>query len=282
MLAGDGGDELFGGNQRYADQYIFSFYERLPERLRRRVLEPAVPKARSSRFGLLRKLSSYVAQASVPLPARLQTYNSVVRFGPAEIFEPDFLADVDVERPQRVQDEQYGRAHAGSTLNRMLALDFKFTLADNDLRKVGRMCEVAGVEVRYPLLDDDIVDFSLRLPADYKVRGTRLRPFFKQALGDFLPAEILRKTKHGFGLPFGIWARDHPRLRALTYDMLAQLRQRRMVRPSYLDRLIRGHNDEHAAYFGGQMWVLMMLEQWLQAHAAQRAGPASPGSRILG
>ena len=69
------------------------------------------------------KLPSYVAQASVPLPARLQTYNSVVRFGPAEIFEPDFLADVDVERPQRIQDAQYRRAHASSTLNRMLALD---------------------------------------------------------------------------------------------------------------------------------------------------------------
>ena len=282
ILAGDGGDELFGGNQRYADQYIFSLYERLPERLRRRVLEPAVPKARSSRFGLLRKLASYVAQASVPLPARLQTYNSVVRFGPAEIFEPDFLADVDVDRPQRIQDAQYRSAHAGSTLNRMLALDFKFTLADNDLRKVGRMCEAAGVDARYPLLDDDLVDFSLRLPADYKLRGARLRHFFKQALSDFLPAEILGKTKHGFGLPFGVWARDHPQLRAFTYDTLTQLRQRRIIRPSYLDRLIRGHNDEHAAYFGGEMWVLMMLEQWLQEHAAQRAEPVARAAAAPG
>jgi asparagine synthase (glutamine-hydrolysing) len=275
LLAGDGGDELFGGNQRYADQYLFSLYDRLPERFRRRVLEPWVPRGRESRVGVVRKLASYVAQASVPLPARLQTYNSVVRFGADEIFQPDFVAGVDAERPQRIQDAVYAGARAHSTINRMLALDLKFTLADNDLRKVGRMCEIAGIDVRYPLLDDEVVDFSLRLPPAYKLRGTRLRYFFKRALRDLLPAEIRRKRKHGFGLPFGVWARDHPGLRALTYDTLVQLRRRGIVRPAYIDRLVRGHTDQHAAYFGGEIWVLMMLEQWLQAHALTSAGPVT-------
>ncbi len=54
----------------------------------------------------------------------------------------------------------------------------KFTLSDNDLRKVSRMCNAAGIEVRYPLLDEELVDFSCRLPVNYKVRYRRLHWFF--------------------------------------------------------------------------------------------------------
>src|SRR5687768_5667589 len=76
MLGGDGGDELFGGNVRYAKQHVFSLYERIPSLLRKRLVEPLV-------FGvpgggavpLIRKARSYVEQASVPMPARTETYN---------------------------------------------------------------------------------------------------------------------------------------------------------------------------------------------------------------
>ncbi|MGH8655884.1 MAG: asparagine synthase-related protein [Gammaproteobacteria bacterium] len=53
----------------------------------------------------------------------------------------------------------------------MLYLDWKFTLADNDLRKVNRMCEACGVEVRYPMLDADLVTLSTRIPARIMLKG---------------------------------------------------------------------------------------------------------------
>lgn len=273
MLAGDGGDELFGGNQRYADQYVLSLYSKVPTVLRKGLLEPVSALPGASNVLPLRKLGSYIAQASVPMPGRLQAYNAFSRFGPASIFTPDFLSQVDIDAPARLEAQTYDDAPASSLINRMLALDWKFTLADNDLRKVSGVCEAAGVDVRYPLLDEELVDFSMQLPPRYKLKGTQLRWFFKRALEDFLPPEIIAKKKQGFGLPFGQWARKHPRLRSLAYDSMASLKTRRIIAPAFIDRMVDAHRNEHAAYYGSQIWILMMLEQWFQAHV-DRLGQA--------
>jgi asparagine synthase (glutamine-hydrolysing) len=129
------------------------------------------------------------------------------------------------------------------------------------------MCEMAGVEVAYPFLDDDVVELSLRVPVRWKLRGRKLRWFFKHALADFLPREVLTKRKHGFGLPFGLWIREHRPLRELARESLDGLKRRTIVRPEWVDDLWRRHETEHAAYYGVMIWVLMMLEQWLRAHA---------------
>jgi asparagine synthase (glutamine-hydrolysing) len=153
-------------------------------------------------------------------------------------------------------------------LHRYLAMDMQITLADNDLPKVCRMCELAGVRVRFPFLDDDLVEFAARVPERYKMKGRRLRWFFKHALRDFLPKEILDKSKHGMGTPFGLWLVEHEPLRQLVRDSLHGLRARGILRPAFLDRLERLHRDEHAVYYGVLIWVLVQLEQWLRCHAA--------------
>jgi len=150
----------------------------------------------------------------------------------------------------------------------MLHLDLKFTLADNDLRKVSRMCEAAGVEVRYPLLDEALVEFSGQLPVSYKVRGQRLRWFFKEALKDLLPREIITKSKHGFGLPFGVWALSHAPLRELVDDSMNKFEDRGYLRPEYIHGIRKQHAEEHPTYFGKMIWVMLMLEQWLEVHEA--------------
>lgn len=267
MLAGDGGDEIFGGNARYAKQKVFELYWQLPVWARRGVIEPlsgALPEV-----GLLRKAKSYIAQARIPLPDRLETYNFLRRESLDKILTTDFLAQIQTDQPEAMLREVYDRTESDSFINRMLHLDLKFTLADNDLRKVNRAAELAGVAVRYPLLDEALVAFSAELTPDEKVRGQYLRHFFKQALNDFLPREIINKSKHGFGLPFGLWMQTHPELRALAYDSLSALRKRGIVQPKYIDHLLNQHRSGHASYYGVMIWVLMMLEQWLQQN--QRA-----------
>lgn len=272
MLAGDGGDEIFGGNTRYAKQKIFEFYRRIPQTLRRGLIEPALMSLPGARHvAPLRKAQSYVRQARIPLPDRLESYNFLHSHQLDEIFTPEFLAGIESEQPLALMREPYFRTRSASTINRMLHLDWKQTLADNDLRKVNRMAEAAGVEVRYPLLDERLVEFAALLPPSYKVRGNYLRWFFKQALKDFLPPEIISKSKHGFGLPFGLWMQKHQPLRDLAYDSLTAFRQRGYIRPVYLDHLIQLHRTEHASYYGVMIWVIMMLEQWLRQHERAKA-----------
>lgn len=267
MIGGDGGDELFGGNERYARQQVFALYQKVPALLRKSLLEPTLNHfPGGDQVALLRKARSYVMQASVPMPTRLETYNLLNRYGAGAVFNPAFLASTDTNQPLDELAQTYHQSDADSLINRMLALDLKITLADNDLPKVRQASGLAGVDVAFPFLNEAMVAFSARLRPRQKLNGRQLRYFFKQALSDFLPQEIIHKEKHGFGLPFGVWMQQYPHLRQLAGDSLQSLRRRGVVRGEFIDQLLSHHVCEHAGYHGTMVWVLLMLEQWYQQH----------------
>jgi asparagine synthase (glutamine-hydrolysing) len=266
MFAGDGGDEIFGGNARYAKQGLFEIYGQLPSILRHGLIEPiASLPGLSDRFPLS-KLKSYVTQAQVGLPLRLESYNFLHRTPLDQIFAADFIHSVNPASTDAALTEVYERTASDHYINRLMHLDLKLTLADNDLRKVGTMTEAAGIEVHYPLLDDRLVAFANHLPVNYKVRGQKLRWFFKEALDDLLPEKIINKTKHGFGLPFGVWSTQYAPLGDLVGDSLSDFKRRGLIQPAYLDHMLAMQRGQHASYYGVMIWVVMMLEQWLRAN----------------
>lgn len=266
MYAGDGGDEIFAGNERYATQKIFAYYDLLPEKLKQLIIEPMFSTKITDRTFITRKISRYIEQASLPMPERMQSYNFLNMVNPDTIFHTDFLDSIDTRSPAQLLDRTYKNAPSSSMLNKMLYLDWKFTLADNDLRKVNRMCELAGVNVKYPMLDDELIEFSNKIPPNLKLKGLNLRYFFKDALSEFLPERIINKPKHGFGLPFGEWLKTSPQLQDTVYDSLNNLANRDIYSKPFIKDLIRKHREGHASYYGTMVWVLSMLEQWFYYH----------------
>jgi asparagine synthase (glutamine-hydrolysing) len=263
LLGGDGGDELFGGNSRYATQWQLSLYHRIPVALRRMILEPLL-QPEQLRAGPLRKLRSYIHQANLPPYERMERYNLLQRIGHTSVFTPGFLASVDITHPLRHLQNLYESVDSAQPITRMMAMDMKLTLADNDLPKVTGMCDLAGIDVAFPFLTDDLVEFAAHLPLAAKLKATQLRPFYRQAMRGYLPDAVLQKSKHGFGLPFGVWIQTHPGLRAITCDTLNALKKRDIIDARFIDTLIDHHIPQHPAYYGVMAWVLMMLELWFQ------------------
>lgn len=266
MLAGDGGDELFGGNERYVTQNLFETYHKIPRMLRRSVIEPVARlfPAETS-IAPLRKIRRYVDSALIPLPDRLGI-NFAFQFGLSRVLSPELVDSINADAPLEHMRSVYHSVPAESLLDRLLAYDWRFTLADNDLRKVSTMCELAGIEVAYPMLDTPLVDFSLQVPASMKIEGTRLRAFYKDAMRGFLPDQILSKKKHGFGLPFGVWLKTHPQLREMVYSNLRDFDARRYFKDGFLDDVIERHRSGPASFYGYFIWDLVMLEEWLKRH----------------
>ncbi len=261
LLAGDGGDEIFAGNARYAKQKIFDLYQYVPDILKNTLIEPLATK-----LPPLRKLKSYIDQSNIPMPERMETYNFLHRTTLTEIFDSEFLKQIDSEVPIEYLKEHYNRIDNSPLVKKMLFLDHKFTLADNDLRKVNRMCELAGINVRYPLLQDSMMAFAAHVPADMLLHRLELRSFYRYAMKDFLAKDTLNKSKHGFGLPFGLWMNEHLPLKAFAHDNLQNFKQRNILNNKYIDKIIKAQQTGHASYHGVFIWVLIMLEQWLEGH----------------
>ena len=230
LLAGDGGDEIFAGNARYAKQKVFDLYRHVPG-FAKTLLEPLA-------FNLppLRKVKSYIEQAKIAMPDRMETYNFLHRTPLAEIFSEDFLKQIDPDVPVQNLRYTYNRTSSDDLIKRMLFLDDKFTLADNDLRKVNRMCELAGIDVQYPMLQENLVEFAASIPSKWLMQGFELRSFYRESLQSFLPKETLTKSKQGFGLPFGVWMSSDKELKQFAEANLEGIEKRGFLNPAYIKK----------------------------------------------
>jgi asparagine synthase (glutamine-hydrolysing) len=273
LLAGDGGDEIFGGNERYRTDQVFALYGKIPAPIRRFALEPSLLRLPQGMAGVLGKAQRYIQRAKIPNPRRFYSYEFYVAQNAESLLEGDFLARVGEEGPWSVVERHFEAAGAASELNRLMYVDLKLTIGDNDLFKVVRTGELAGINVRFPFLALPLVEFTGTLPVRFKVRGLEKRYLFKRAFRGLLPRETLTKRKHGFGVPTAVWLRSHRGIREMAFDVLLDGRAtwRGHLKPGVLPRLFELHDGEPSAFYGDIIWSLLMLELWYRRHAEREA-----------
>jgi asparagine synthase (glutamine-hydrolysing) len=269
LYAGDGGDELFAGNERYATQRLLEYYSWLPSGLRSHCVEPLVARlAGKCGWACFVKGHKYVRRASIPHPDRLSSYGFFRAFPLVNFFSDDLIASIGLNYdPYAPVATYYRQAPARDELDRQLYIDLKLAISDNDLFKVTRMTEAAGVAVRFPFLDDRLAEFAAGVPAAIKMRGRHLRSFFKRAYADLLP-------KHGFGLPIPIWLRTHKQMNEMMHDLVLspQSLQRGYFRKRALEALVEDHKTDTTSYYGTILWNLMILELWHRRRASIQVG----------
>jgi asparagine synthase (glutamine-hydrolysing) len=263
LLAGDGGDELFGGNERYATDKIYEMYHSVPRALRTGIIEPLLSRM-PMEGGPIGRMRRYVKRAGMSGVDRILCHQFLATNNPADIFQEDFLAALGDYSIFDVPRHYYEDAPARESLDRILYADVKLTLGDSDLPKVTCMAEMAGIQVRFPFLDRGIAEFSGRLPARLKVKGFQKRYLFKKAFGNLLPAEIIKKKKHGFGIPVAGWLKSDPKLRELSRDTLLSRTylEGSYFRKDFIERLFRQHETDDTSFYGDTIWVILILELW--------------------
>ena len=263
LLAGDGGDELFGGNEWYATDRIFQIYQDVPRALRKGLIEPVLDRL-PVKNGIVARARSYVRRSNLPGLERLMSYHFLCAHDAATIFEGDFLRALGgysvMEGPARYYQQAKAREH----LDKVLYSDVKIVLGDSDLPKVTRMSELAGIQSRFPFLDRNVAEFSGCIPAGLKVKGFQKRYLFKRAFRNVLPEEIIKKKKHGFGIPVSIWLKSDARFRELSRDTLLSQRafERGYFKRDFIEDLFRKHESDDSSYYGDTLWSFLALELW--------------------
>jgi|SRR5579864_1213874 len=263
LLAGDGGDELFAGNEWYGSDKIFALYHRVPALLRKRLIEPVLA-GLPFNGGVVRKARNYVRRANLPGLDRVMSYHFLRAHDPAEVLEGDFLQTLGDYSVLEVPTRYYEHGPAREHLDRVLYTDVKTILGDSDLPKVTRMSELAGIQARFPFLARPVAEFSGCIPVRLKVKGFQKRYLFKRAFRNLLPAEIIQKKKHGFGIPVATWLKSDPRMRELARDTLLARRafERGYFRRDFIEGLFRKHESDNTSYYGDTLWTFLALELW--------------------
>jgi asparagine synthase (glutamine-hydrolysing) len=204
-----------------------------------------------------------IRRGTMPNPDRFYSDDSFASDHFDALLSADFGAHIDRDDSLQVQREIYARAGTSSELHRLMYLDLQMTIAESDLVKVVRSARIAGMDVAFPYLDANLVDYTGRLPASDKVKGLKKRYLFKLAMADILPTEIIKKKKQGFGLPLAVWLRQGGAMRDMVNDVLrsAQARERGYFRSGFVDQLLERHERgswDHAS----EIFRLFMLELW--------------------
>jgi asparagine synthase (glutamine-hydrolysing) len=258
-LSGDGGDEVFAGYDRFAAALLLSKLQRL--------LPPSVLD------------STATVLARVP-PAVLGVRHAAVeRFLQRRDRSPErallsWVSYIPDEWRARLRPDacdwgfqDYERRWQETTgldlLSRLQAITIATYLLDDLLVKVDRTSMAHGLEVRCPMLDANLVTFGVSLSARQKVIGVSMKRALKRAMADLLPAEVLHRTKRGFGLPLDRWFRTD--LRSYLRGILGtpKARVRAHLDASALDALLAEH-DSGAANHGHALWTLLTLELFLR------------------
>jgi asparagine synthase (glutamine-hydrolysing) len=259
VLNGDGGDEVFGGYDRFRAAAIA---RRLPPQAARATLALAgLLPHNDGYFGLRRRAQRFLDQADAPVQDRYQSWISL--FSPAQAAELTGRAPADLTTSMT---RRYERAAAGGlpVLDQILYANLETYLPDDLAVKMDRMAMAHSLEARSPFLDTALIDYVARLPARRKVGLRSVKPMLRKSFGDLLPDWVWDRPKHGFGVPVGGWLRGE--LRPLVEDELLSARARThdLVPEAELRSLYAEHLSGRTDH-GGQIWALLTLERWLRS-----------------
>ena len=266
VLNGDGGDEVFGGYDRFVAARISGFVPGALARTARGVAR-RLP-VDHGYYGRRRRAERFFERSDLSVRDRYQSWIAVLDEDLlAETLRPELLPPGPVTASM---DRCYDRARDAPDLDQILYANLKTYLPDDLHVKVDRTSMAHSLEARSPFLDTALIDRLARVPAARKVGLRRVKPLLREALRPMIPDEIWDRKKHGFGVPMGRWLRED--LGEIFADevLAAGARTREVLRPGAVEHLWTEHRtgeQDNAA----RLWTILTLERWLRSAEAPQS-----------
>jgi len=261
LLSGAGGDDLFSGYRRHVAMYYEGWWKWLPRPVRGALETFTGGMDQRRAFG--RRLGRLFMGARLDGDAHLAHYFRWIRESELlPLYTGDVRAAIAAEAvDQPLLDFLGGLPANVEPLNQMLALEQRFFLVDHNLTYTDKMGMAAGVEIRVPYLDVDLVDFAARIPPKLKQRGPVGKWVFKKAMEPFLPHDVIYRPKTGFGAPVRRWMEKE--LRPLLRDVLSpeSLKARGLFDPNAVQRLFE-RNEQGALDGAYSLLSILSVELW--------------------
>lgn len=263
LLSGAGGDDVFSGYRRHRAVHSAKLLDRIPAPVRR--LAATASNRLDQRNPLARRVTKALAGVALDGDERLTRW---FEWAPPHevkgLYSVDFARSVgntEANAPMRGFLPAYSKL---DQLDRMLALEQRFFLADHNLLYTDKMSMAAGVEVRVPFLDPDLAELAARIPAQLKVRRGVTKWPLKAAMATRLPHDVIHRPKTGFGVPLRRWLRRD--LRSWVDELLSPrvIRDRGIFDSAAVERLLwRDRDGEVDATY--TIFALMCIELWCRS-----------------
>jgi asparagine synthase (glutamine-hydrolysing) len=263
VLNGDGGDEIFGGYERFRALALSRMVPTGAGRLAKPIVDRFVGDGGYGSLG--RRARRFLERAG---EAPVDRYQSWISVAPEDmlpgLLSPELRSLATRERLRRSMQSRYDEASALSPLDQVLYANLLTYLPDDLSVKVDRMSMAHGLEARSPFLDTALIDYVARLPARHKVGLRHVKPILRRALWPLLPEATWNRKKQGFGVPMHQWFRGELGTMFVDEVLAADARS-----AAYLDQpALRGMMRDHqsgAAQHGARLWTVLMLERWLRS-----------------
>lgn len=270
VLGGDGGDELFGGYDRYYGAQYVRYWAMLPEVVREEVIGRLLNWAPGGDWykSIVHQLRWLNELASVSPSRRYPRSLSYFYFTPKyrhRLYTGEFERRVDSYDPEEAVAFWMSEDRARESLDRMLLADAMVRLPNHPVMILDRTTMAHGLEARSPFLDHELAEYCARLPARLKVRGRKRRWIQMKLAERYLPDEVLNRPKQGFSSAMPYMAADelHDIFHAFLHD--GRLIDDGLLRQQGVSDLLREHTNGVMDH-GNRLWLLLNAELWYRAH----------------
>ena len=270
VLGGDGGDELFGGYDRYYGNIYAGYYAMMPDALRKYVfgkMIDAIPEG--FWYQSLSHKLRWIHQISFKSGGRRYA-DSLSYFYFSDpykdlLYTDQFKSQVALFDPEASIKHYYDCDNAEELVDKMLYADSMTRMPDHPNMILDRMTMAHGLEARAPFLDHKLAEFCASIPVEYKVKGRKRRIIQYALAKKYLPKEVIERKKQGFSSPLPYILADEFKLIYKTFLKNAHLVKEGYIKQALIDKLLSEHLSKKMDH-GQRLWLLCNAEVWYRMH----------------